>query len=109
AGVPFGINGFHEISRDVTVKSGGTIVDAVDPSRYDTIFACGPVGMMHSLAQKAEGTDAKLHVSIEKRMGCGIGACNSCTLTAAGSNRKACTDGPVFLAKEVNWNDLHRL
>lgn len=109
AGVPFGINGFHEISRDVTVKSGGTIVDAVDPSRYDTIFACGPVGMMRSLAQKAEGTDAKLHVSIEKRMGCGIGACNSCTLTAAGSNRKACTDGPVFLAKEVNWNDLHRL
>ena len=72
-GVPFAVNGFHEISRNVTVKSGGTIVDAVDPSRYDTIFACGPVAMMYSLAQKAEGTNAKLYVSIEKRMGAASG------------------------------------
>lgn len=106
---PFGVTGFRDVSHDVTVKSGGTIVDAIDPSRYDTILACGPVAMLQALAKKVEGTHAELHISVEKRMGCGIGVCNSCTVTSAGKSRKVCTDGPVFPAKEVNWNDLHRL
>lgn len=109
SGLPFGVDGFNEASHDVTVRSGGTIVDAIDLGRYDTIYACGPVAMMQSLAQRTEGSSTQLYVSIEKRMGCGIGACNSCTLTIAGTNRKVCTDGPVFPAREVNWNDLHRL
>ncbi|MGG1880141.1 dihydroorotate dehydrogenase electron transfer subunit [Paenibacillus cisolokensis] len=103
---PFGVSPFQDIHSNVTVVSGGMIADHIDPACYDTILACGPVPMMEALAYKTEGSSAKLYVSVEKRMGCGIGACNSCAVTINGTVRKVCTDGPAFPAKEVNWIDL---
>ena len=36
-------------------------------------------------------------VSLEERMGCGIGACLVCVCKGAnGKNKRVCKDGPVF-------------
>ena len=38
-------------------------------------------------------------------MGCGVGACLVCAVKLAdGSVARACKDGPVFDAREVDWN-----
>lgn len=42
-------------------------------------------------------------ISLEERMGCGVGACFACvvpTNTEKGY-KKICSDGPVFAAREV--------
>jgi dihydroorotate dehydrogenase electron transfer subunit len=49
------------------------------------------------------------YVSIEERMGCGIGACLVCACKIQEENgewhyKKACKDGPVFNAKEVMFD-----
>lgn len=90
----------------LTVISGGTILDRLDPRQYDTIITCGPVPMMEELARRCAGSGASLYVSVEKRMACGIGACNGCAVETASGIKKACVDGPVFPAEEVNFYDL---
>lgn len=106
---PFGVQEFLDAHSDVTVVSGGTIADYVDTGAFDTIYACGPVPLMKQLALKADLTNTQLYVSIEKRMGCGIGACNSCTVKIAGTNHKVCIEGPVFPSRGVNLDDLLNL
>ncbi len=92
---------YRAVCDRLTVDVGGYITDAVDPAQYDTIMTCGPQIMMRVLAQKCRGTAAELYVSMENRMGCGIGACLVCSCKTRGGNRKVCKDGPVFRAEEV--------
>ncbi len=47
-----------------------------------------------------------VYLSLEQRMGCGIGACLACVCHVQGDEtgfayRKVCSDGPVFQAGEV--------
>ena len=87
-------------------RVGGTILYDIKVDEYDTIFACGPLGMEKALADKAAGSKAKLYLSLEKHMACGMGACLVCTCFTKGGNKKVCKDGPVFLASEVIFDDL---
>jgi dihydroorotate dehydrogenase electron transfer subunit len=38
-------------------------------------------------------------------MGCGIGACAVCVCKIAGQYKKVCQNGPVFNAKEVDFDE----
>ena len=64
----------------------------------------------HELSKKeaqaaAEEFGVPCLVSMEERMGCGVGACLVCACDMAdGSRKHVCKDGPVFDAKEVDWN-----
>ena len=43
------------------------------------------------------GIKTPCFVSLEERMGCGIGACLVCVCkTSGGGNARVCKDGPVF-------------
>lgn len=76
------------------------ITDAINPDDYDIIYACGPNPMLYNLARKTK--NAKLYVSMESHMACGIGACLGCTIkNRKGDFVRVCKDGPVFDAKEV--------
>ena len=83
------------------VNVGGYITDDINPEEYDYIMTCGPEIMMKILAQKVKGSKAQLYVSMENRMGCGVGACLVCTCKTHTGNKKVCKDGPVFKAEEV--------
>jgi dihydroorotate dehydrogenase electron transfer subunit len=62
--------------------------------------------MLRSVARAAEEAGVACQVSMEERMGCGVGACLVCACkTADGHYRHVCKDGPVFDAKEVDWNE----
>lgn len=72
---------------------------------YDAILACGPKPMLRNVAKAAEEFGVPCLVSMEERMGCGVGACLVCACDMAdGSRKHVCKDGPVFDAKEVDWN-----
>ena len=58
--------------------------------------------MLRALKGVVAGTGIPTYVSLEERMGCGIGACLVCTCGKAdGSRARVCKDGPVFEIGEV--------
>lgn len=72
---------------------------------YDAILACGPHPMLKSVAKVAAQFALPCYVSMEARMGCGIGACLVCSCDMAdGTRSHVCKNGPVFDAQEVDWN-----
>ena len=69
---------------------------------YDGVLACGPKPMLRNVAKVAEEFGIPCQVSMEERMGCGIGACLGCTCeTRSGEGKSVCKNGPVFDAAEV--------
>jgi len=76
-------------------------------SESTIIYSCGPEQMLARVAEIAKARNIDCQVSMERRMACGIGICQSCAVecTVAGSNetiyKLCCEDGPVFDSKEV--------
>ena len=71
---------------------------------FTAVLACGPKPMLRSVARVAEAFGIPCQVSMEERMGCGIGACLVCACkTKDGHQKHACKDGPVFDSREVDW------
>ncbi len=76
--------------------------------QYTAVCCCGPKKMLQSLAELAEAAGIPCQVSMEERMGCGIGACLVCACALKGEGEETryghvCKDGPVFDSKEVVW------
>ncbi|MDL2258770.1 dihydroorotate dehydrogenase electron transfer subunit [Eubacteriales bacterium OttesenSCG-928-K08] len=96
------VDSFKLYCDELHVDIGGQITANVGFSLGDTYFTCGPEPMMMAAAKAARKHRAKLYVSLESHMACGVGACLGCTCkTTQGANRRVCKDGPVFLAEEV--------
>ena len=78
------------------------------------LYACGPMGMLEAVARIAVGGDWKAWLSLDKNMGCGVGACLACVQKIkVPDNRGAsdswkwariCTEGPVFECREIIWD-----
>lgn len=84
---------------NIKFKIGGLITEIIDFSKYETIFTCGPEVMMKAVSKLHDN----VFVSLEKHMGCGLGACLSCSCKSGEKMVKVCKDGPVFSAKEVTF------
>lgn len=71
------------------------------------ICACGPEPMLAAVARLAGEKNIDCQVSLERRMACGIGLCQSCAVECKvdGSSetvyKTCCEQGPVFDGKEV--------
>jgi dihydroorotate dehydrogenase electron transfer subunit len=73
--------------------------------KFDAVLACGPKPMLRMTAEVAREFGVPCQVSMEERMGCGVGACLVCACDMTdGSRKHVCKDGPVFNAQEVDWN-----
>ena len=82
---------------------------AILEKRPDLVMACGPAPMLAAVQALCEKYALPCQISLEERMGCGIGACLGCNVkikTADGGwcYKRVCKDGPVFDAKEVCLN-----
>jgi len=69
----------------------------------DQIYACGPLAMYNTIAgEKQQWQNKKpVQVSLEIRMGCGIGACFSCSIKTKNGMKRVCLDGPVFNLDDI--------
>lgn len=69
------------------------------------VFACGPTRMLGAVAELAKQYGVFCEVSLEERMGCGVGACVGCVarINRDGEEKllRVCKDGPVFNGEEV--------
>lgn len=74
--------------------------------KYTAVYCCGPRGMLRALAETAKANGIYCQVSMEERMGCGVGACLVCACKVKSQDKDfdlkhVCKDGPVFDAEEV--------
>ena len=69
----------------------------------DIIYACGPTLMLKAVKMIAQEKGIKAEISMEQRMGCGIGACLVCVCKTKSGYDKVCQKGPVFDASEVEF------
>jgi len=72
-----------------------------------SVLSCGPAVMLKAVAELCAEFAVPCQVSMEERMGCGVGACLvcACATTSGGADHmsRVCIDGPVFDAAEVVW------
>jgi len=79
------------------------------PARKTVVLACGPGPMLRAVQWTCGDAGLECFVSLEQRMGCGVGACLGCvvkTLAPGSQYKKVCTDGPVFDARTVVIEDV---
>lgn len=63
-------------------------------------YACGPLPMLWALVHTL-GTNGQL--SMEERMGCGVGICVGCSIETRSGVKRVCKEGPVFDAGDIIW------
>ncbi|MFC2079051.1 dihydroorotate dehydrogenase [Candidatus Bipolaricaulota bacterium] len=66
------------------------------------ILACGPEPMLRLLAQHYSD-QPDVYVSLEARIGCGIGTCLGCSIQTTAGMQRICKEGPLFPIGELPW------
>lgn len=91
---------------DGSYGTKGFVTNVIENEKidFDILFSCGPTPMLKALEK--EYKHKKVYLSLEERMGCGIGACFACVChtgddPTGSTYKKVCSDGPVFRAGEV--------
>jgi dihydroorotate dehydrogenase electron transfer subunit len=80
----------------------GSALDAV-PEGVGAVLACGPNRMLAAVAKRWP----EAQVALETYMACGTGVCLGCAVPrAAGGYDRACREGPVYRAADVDWPAL---
>ncbi len=71
------------------------------------LYACGPEGMTAAVARIARREGLPCEVSLERRMGCGLGACGACVTKVAADGgagwrySRICCEGPTYDAARL--------
>ena len=97
-----GSYGYHGFAAELLKKH-------LADKNCDVVYACGPAPMLRAVKSIAEDAGVYCEVSLEQRMGCGIGACLVCACETKHSGTdhymRVCKNGPVFDSREVTLND----
>jgi dihydroorotate dehydrogenase electron transfer subunit len=109
----------HLCTDDGSMGFHGNVVDflkhwlATNPTAIQhktTALICGPMGMMRGCANHL--SEAAPHIttylSLEEHMPCGTGACTGCVVPLVNQPVpvKACQCGPIFNARQLDWQRL---
>ena len=74
-------------------------------AEIDEVCACGPTPMLKAVAAVCAEFNKPCQISLEERMGCGVGACLVCAVKVRKNGEEimqhVCKNGPVFNAEEV--------
>lgn len=119
---------FVAVTEDGSIGETGLVsetlarrLQAPFPGRR-VIYACGPLPMLAAIASIGKEAGADTYVSLERWMGCGVGACLGCVVPASVSGGtgvspvspgeaadrylRVCRDGPVFPAGALDWEAM---
>ena len=106
------VQAVHYATEDGSCGTCGFVTDALaahldgaGTGGKPVIYACGPHAMLASVSSLAAERGVACFVSMEERMACGLGVCMGCSVPmTAGGYKRACTEGPVFDAREISWS-----
>ena len=95
-------------TEDGSVGYKGMITDLLPEyiDWADQIFACGPSPMYRTMAKMPELKDKSVQISLEVRMGCGLGVCYGCTVKTKQGLKQVCQDGPIFNLDDILWDEF---
>ena len=97
-----GDKGLVTVPLDAWLKAGA---EKIHPEFY----ACGPNGMLKAVGERAIKGNSQAWLSLDRHMGCGVGACLACVqkvrLSGQETLARVCKDGPIFESREVIWED----
>ena len=104
-----GLNKLVVTTDDGSYKEKGYAIDFmkkdIEEHHVDMIFACGPLPMLKAVRAYAIENNIPCQISLEERMGCGIGACLGCAVKVISGKEPrfghVCKEGPVFNAADV--------
>jgi dihydroorotate dehydrogenase electron transfer subunit len=105
----------HRATDDGSAGFHGNAVQALESllagelkGRHVGLYAAGPEPMMEAAAKIGARLSLPVRVSLEARMGCGVGVCRACVVDGVTPHpktglmrRTVCQDGPVFDTKEL--------
>lgn len=104
----FAFEEFEDVCQNIFISSEkgfegykGFITDLLKPEQYDAVFTCGPWVMMRKIVELCRQSKTPVWCSMEKHMGCGIGACLTCSCKTTEGMKRTCKDGPVFRGEEL--------
>ncbi len=104
-------------TEDGSLGSTGLVTNALDiwlddrgnADRPVEFFACGPDGLLKAVGERAIRIGRPGWLSLDKHMGCGVGACLACVQAIASDNgkvvwKRVCKDGPIFESRVIAWD-----
>jgi len=96
------------VTEDGSIGRKGLVTDVLPEfaKEADQVFACGPLAMYRAMAIMPELRKKPVQISLEVRMGCGLGICYGCTVKTSSGLRQVCRDGPIFDLNDVLWEEL---
>ncbi|WP_102026284.1 dihydroorotate dehydrogenase electron transfer subunit [Salirhabdus sp. Marseille-P4669] len=92
----------YVVTNDGSYGHQGFVTDVMsEVGDFDTYYSCGPIPMLKAIKERLPEKHGFL--SLEERMGCGVGACYACVVKTRDEQgyKKICHDGPVFTSQEV--------
>lgn len=103
----------HIATQDGSFGKKGLVTDVfreyVANNKFDIVYTCGPYNMMKEVSAICKNYNIPCQVSMEQRMGCGIGACLVCACKTVSQDSDGwqyshvCKDGPVFWSDSIKW------
>ncbi len=96
------LDGVSLATEDGSAGLKGSVLDLIpnhNLKSYDIILMCGPRAMIKRSKEILQGID--VYVSLEERMGCGLGLCYGCAVRTKNGYKRVCKEGPVFRLEEI--------
>ena len=98
-------------SVGVTGRVTDVLPEMIESVNADIVYACGPMGMLSSVAQISTERGVYSQCAVEEAMACGIGVCMSCVLPVIGDDGvtrmvRSCVEGPIFRGDRVRWSEV---
>lgn len=83
-----------------------TLKELLEKSKYDLVYAVGPIPMMKAVSGVTKSFGVLTLVSLNAIMVDGTGMCGCCRVSVDGKLKFSCVDGPEFDASQVDWQEL---
>jgi dihydroorotate dehydrogenase electron transfer subunit len=105
-------------TEDGSLGMRGRVTEALDAwlgehasDRPREFFVCGPNAMLRAVSARAEANPRdKAWISMDRHMGCGVGACLTCVQKVRAEDggwqwARVCREGPVFAGRAIVWDE----
>jgi len=96
-------------TEDGSLGQKGMVTDILPQliPEADQVFVCGPLPMYRAIAKTGRKLRNKpTQVLLETVLGCGVGACLSCSIETRQGRKLVCKDGPVFEFSDILWDKM---
>ena len=112
---PFGVLAARRFSSEIADLTGTTISSAAlteaMADNVDVVYSAGPAEQIRLVAAAAAHLQLPHQAAIDTPVVCGSRTCTLCALPIRGRDGitrmvRSCTEGPVFSADLVRWDDL---